>query len=455
MFKRNNQRSNESFIVAKRSQALYTTNGTFINDLIGTTNLSDGQVAFLGATGSNVATYANNKTLGGSVTVANMPALKIIQGTEFTANPSAEQKAPLWTRPIEESSVIRGYSKIYVTKQPYKVGSLSTTIIGQPFASAGKITALSNTTYSVDIRFKGHYIAEFYNHQEALGLTASVVTPDYATLGYSTTQRASHLVETLAYELNLLSNQLQVTASRRKGAYPFIAFAIDSTGVTGLAISGITTSTVIPVVNTPSGFKNIRLNAEQVASLRAAAVTTGLALTSKIVAIDLASAGASGRNVDCILIQSVDTYEAYKDYNTNRKVTATVNLIAGFDGGVYNKRVVSSAEGQGYGKTLDRQYRNTQGQRKYNLIHVSDPMIEFPSPVDTTESYITYVIEHVNAQQQDISGYFESPLKEIILFPTTTKGSETSQDVANANTAFETFLNTWLNSGSNPSIMSL
>lgn len=449
MLRKNGQRPLESFIVSKRGVAIYNTANTAITSLVGTGTLLDGQIAFMSAYGSNV-----NKTIitGTNSTVAATPALRLVQGNENTATPWIETKAPLWTRPYEESSVIRGNNRIVATKQPFTIGTVSTTLIGGPLGASGKVTGNGNTLYTVDVRFKGQRIAEFYNAQEAFGCTASVVTPDYTALGYNATQKASHLLESMAYELNLLSSQLYVSASRSRGAYPMIAFAVDSTGVTGLSISSLTTSTNISVVNTPTGVRNVRLNDEQIKSIKAAIGASGANITSaKIVTIDLASAGASGRVVDTIILMSVDTVEAYKDYGVLNKVTAMVNLTAGFELTVNKTRWVPSAEGQGYGKVLDRQYRNTQGQRKYLGNQVVDPIIEFPSPVDKTESYITYVIEHYNQQQVDIATAYESPMKEIVLIPTTTKGVEDSTFPSNA-TAFETLLNTWLASGGNPAI---
>ena len=443
--KKNNQRSLENFLVGKRGvTTLYTTAGNNPRQIAGQAsgNLADGQFAFLNAfPGSSYM-----QTVASGITAATTPILQIIQGTENTATPWAQPKGPLSTIVFEKSGYINSSRRVTVTKQPYKIGRESCTVIGKPTASStGKINTLNNTEYSIRINFKGKAVEEFYSNQQALSFSASVLTPDFTALG--TTERIGWIVENMVTQINRNSDVIQYSQTK-KGQYPVLALAI-STAVSGTVINTITTSTFIPVANTTTGVKGVRLTKEQLASLNEAVVAAGFALTNSIVAVDLSLAGT--RNLEGIILLGAKANEAYLDRRIDLTITHRAFLTAGFAASVYDQTLVQATNGQGEGKILNQIYENTHGQRKYHQLHNMNPYIKYPSPVVTDETYTVYTIEHINAHQTDISSYNEDPAKEILLFPTTTKGAENGS-VPAIETAFETLMNTWLNSFGSPSI---
>lgn len=460
MFSRNsNQVANKTFLVAKRSVAVYNTANNHLNNSNGTVLLSDGQIGFFdasgyGASGANklnkslsAASVSTITTTATALPTLSTPVIKIVQGNENSSNPwNLNQPAPLWTRPYEESMPIHLDGYIQVSKCDYAAPKHNTWVIGKPLAdSTGKITAIKNTEFQLRIGFKGSMSEEFYGTEQALYMNASYVTPDYTAL--STAYPVDDIVQHIVYEINRNSMAFAQSKSR-SGSFPVVALAIDSTATAGTLVSALAAGTFLPLVNTTTGIKGIYPTAEQVASITAAVTAAGFATADTIVTVDLTTAGTgSAGKADGIILLALDTPAAFKDYTINRKNALTVGLTRGFDfTGVQQKEAVAPFEGQGLGRVLDRMYRNTHGQRKYNLIHVTDPITEFPSPVDPTDTYTTYTIEHAFRKGSDIMHVTENPAQEVLLVPTlvkgTVNGSANSQE-----TAIELFLNNWLASG--------
>jgi hypothetical protein len=456
MFTRNsNQHANQSYLVAKRSVAVYNTANNHINTSGGAVLLADGQLGFFDASGFG-ATGANklNKSLAAAgITVAAAPIVKIYQGNENSAAPwNQTMNGPLWNRPYEESMPIHADGYILATKQDYQAPKHNVWVIGKPTAaSTGKIASVKNTEYQFRVGFRGQLAEEFYNTEEALFLNTSYTTPDYTAL--STAVPVDELVQNLVYNVNR-NSQAFAQNKTRSGSFPIVALAVDSTASAGTAISAITAGTFLPLVNTTTGVKGIYPTAEQVASIVAATTAAGFDVADTVLTVDLTTAGTvTGGVADAIFLVALDTNAAFKDYTLSRKNRLTLGLSRGFDyNAVAQTEGVKTFEGQGLGRVLDRQYRNTQGQRKYNLIHVTDPIIEFASPIDPTDTYTTYIIDHSFNRQSDIHHISANPCKEIVLIPTLTKGvvngSTNSQE-----TAFELFVNNWLTSASKPTIM--
>jgi len=95
---------------------------------------------------------------------------------------------------------------------------------------------------------------------------------------------------------------------------------------------------------------------------------------------------------------------------------------------------------------LDLWYKNTAGQRKYNQKHTTDPITNFPSPVETGVNYITYIINHGKVSNPDINSLVYSPKKEVILIPSTNTILEST---------FDAVMNNWLVSTGNTAIKSI
>jgi hypothetical protein len=441
MFKKSNRRAFANFLVNKRGVAIYNTPNTTLT--VPSTNaivVADGSIGFFDASG--MGSKAINTSLNNTTTLAQSPEFFILQGNENSATPWVNNSTgPLWTRPYERSNTIEGQGIISVTKQSYAKPTHSTWVTGGP---AGAIVAQPNKTYQLGVAFRGHQMEEYYSTEEALYVNASFTTPDYVTL--ATPRPLDHMIQNLLYTFNRNSSELTINAVNLRGNYPVIAFAVDTTGATGTLISSLTANTFLPVVNTPNGVKGIYLTSDMVDSLKASITASNANIPgASIITIDLATAGAlAGGNANAFMTMALDNRPAYFDYGTKFKNQIIVGLTSGFDSSVVRNKEYSFAfEGQGTGVQLDRMYRNDHGQRKYDLINVEHPIVEFPSPIDKTDTYNMYVITHQASQSKSINQGFDFFHKEMILVPTLVKGVV---DVA-ANpqvTALDSFLNTYL-----------
>jgi hypothetical protein len=433
----NNKRAVETFLVAAAGQtALPNADTALVNASTGAVNLNNGQLGFFAAypldAGSGVRSL--NTALNHTTTydtIANAPWVQIFQGNENSADPSsASANYPLWVRPYEASSVIKGSNNLTVTKKEPVAPTTSTWAIGQPAGTgSGEITALDNTEYSISIAYRGRRMDEFYHPEGTNHFSPSFVTPNYTALG--TAQPVDHLIQNLAWEINRNSKAVAVNRTKFRGNDPVVALAIDASspsagteiGEGGSGGTAIAAGDFIPVVNTSFGVKGITLTADQADSIKDAVVAaTGVAIGSldaNILTIDLATAGtATGGTADMIILLALDADLAFDDKIPQVKTRLDVGLTRGFDfNTVYATQEVNASEGQGQGRTLDLWYKATHGQRKYNLDHTHDPIPEFPSPIDTADAYYQYTVMHEDENQVDVGNVVVSPKKAIVLVP--------------------------------------
>mgnify|MGYP001266252787 CR=1 FL=1 len=444
LFRQNNRRPVENFIVVKPSQALYNTGGAgnrITNTTTGAVVLADGQLGVFDASGmgSNVI----NTALTSGNTTAHSPSIFIAQGTEDSANPGVRKTSPLWSRPYERTEDIIGNFPIIATKQVYVRPTFSIWSLGAA-SGAGQINVVDNNEYQLRVVFRGTRVNMYNDHAASAASTYSFVSEDYTTLGLNQTQARDHIVHNLAWAVNKNSIAFPLHSNPLRGNDPVVAFAVDTTGASGVAIGGgspIAGGDVIPTINTPYGMKNIVLTTDQAESIKAAAVL-GFGdvianVTWSIVPINLTTAGTGIANM--ILLMGWDADPVYDDKIGPVKTRLIPALTAGFSPLTALTSLSSASEGSGTGRAWDLLYRTTQGQRKYNLDHALDPVIEFPSPVNKAATYVSYVIEHFKESSPSTGAASSSPFRSIILIPS----SETTLI-----TAFDTLMNTWLTSAS-------
>jgi hypothetical protein len=113
---------------------------------------------------------------------------------------------------------------------------------------------------------------------------------------------------------------------------------------------------------------------------------------------------------------------------------------------VLNSEVVKADPGQGDARTLDLLYKETEGQRKYNLRHENIPLTEYPSPIDLSLTYVVYNIMHSKKSSYDMINDGSMPMREIICIPTANTTLITN---------FEAALNPWLASGDNQTLVTI
>lgn len=451
--KQSNKRPVESFIVAKTSQALYNTGGAtnhINNTSTGAVRLADGQIGVFDALG--LGSNALNTAITSGNTRQHSPAIFIAQGTANSASPSTRVTYPLWSRPFERTAIIEGQTPIIATKQAYVLPTFSIWNVGAP-SGTGVITAADNTEYSIKVGARGTRINQSYHSDGTQSSTYSYVTPNYTAL--ATAQPVDHLLQNLVWEVDRNSDALNINRSPLRGHDPVIAFAIMTAGGSGTAIGGVdplAAGDFLPVVNTSFGVKGITLTEAQAESIKAAALAQAggviADLTWTILTVDLATAGTTtGGVANMVMLMGLDGALAYDDKMVNTKTRLIVGLSSGFDFNTVALTQYSFAsEGSGSSRYWDLLYKATQGQRKYSLNHVEDPVINFASPIVADTKYVAYAIQHSSAAQIDTSNVSESPKMEYILIPS----SETTLI-----SAFDTLMNAWLISATGFGIKSI
>lgn len=448
-----NKRAVETFLVATGDQALSNTANAgehLINQSTGIPRLASGQLGIIDYSGYGSNTFMDFTDV--NPTVAESPVIQIVQGNANSATlTTATATYPLWPRPYEASAPINGNNPVVITKQAPTTGTSSVWVIGQPDGTTGEIVSVSNTNYSMRIAFRGRIQDEMYSVESAAHFTPHYTTPDYSATAISTAAlRRDHLIQNLVWDINRNSTAIATNRTRFRGNELIVALAIDSTGAAGDNIGGkgsgathIAAGDYIPVVSTTAGTRGITLTADQANSIKNAAVSaSGDAIadvTWSILTVDLTTAGtATGGVADVIMLLALDRNEVYKDYVPQKKTRLDVGLISGFDfATVSHAQHEEAKEPLGDGRKLALLYDSTHGQRKYNLQHVEDPIVNFANPVDTSLSYYTYIIEHADVNSIDTFNNSVSPMREYILIPSA--GTTTV-------TAFDTALNAWLGS---------
>lgn len=426
----NNKAALETFLVAATSGTVPNDGTALIDSANALVNLADGQIGIFNASPLNAAsgavaymTAVNHTTTYD--TVATAPWIQIYQGTNGSADLYSEPyNYPLWNRPYEASQVIKGQNNLLVTKQAPVAPTKSCWTIGN---ASNPISALDNTEYALSVAFRGRGVDEDYSPEATAHTNVSYLTPNYTAL--STAEPVDHLIQNLVWNLNRNSRAIAYNRTRFRGNAPFVAFAVQYTSPsTGQPIGGgvnaLVAGDVVPVVETNFGTRNYTVTAEDVAAIQAAAIAaTGAlnvgALDANIIKVDLSTAGtATGGVADMIIILALDRRLAFEDRIPQVKIRLDVGLKSGFDFNlVHHSEGSKASEGQGQGRALDLWYKATHGQRKYNLDHTEDPVVEFPSPIDTADAYYQYTILHEDVKQTDTGSVVVNPLKEVLLIP--------------------------------------
>lgn len=451
-----NKRATESFIVAAAGATTIPTSGTLNNTTTGNVNLTNGQIGVISADlGGSVAPYT---FVDATPTLAEAPVIQFVQGTSASASVANSQGSatyPLWARPFEYTNRIDGRNKgIRVTKQAFRPATHSVWTIGAiDGATSGAINVLDETKYSININYRGYRLEETYSSEQSASLRSTITTPDFTAL--ATAEPLDWIVSHFVYDINRNSEYFQLGA-RWQGSDPIVAFgvgvALSGPGGTaaGTEIATLTAGSSLNVFVYGGVTRTITLTAEMVASIQAAATASSF---THIMTIDLANAGTTtGGTATGIMLMALDSRLAYVDYIPHVKIRLRVNVPAGFDySTVAVTERVAADEGQGYGRVLDLLYKATQGQRKYAQRHDEDPVINFPSPIDTAQNYTVYNVLHGNSEQVDTFNMVYSPYREIICIPRYSTGTTAHAAIALVDAVWTN----WLPSTGNAAMITL
>lgn len=438
----NKRHALENFIVAAAAQTTMPTSGTVSNTSTGAVNLADGRLGI--ASDSVYGSVAMNTFLGATPTIDNAPVIKIYQGTSASANPGgATATYPLSVRSYESTAPIDGRTLVTVTKQAFREAKHNIWALGGIPSGTTDINILDDTEYRVRIAYRGYRMEEFYSMEEAASTRVSITTPDFTNTP-AITSPLDWIVTYLGWNIDRNSQALNIP-TRFAANDPIVAIAVTTTASGATTIASLNVGDFLPVVNTQFGIRGITLTQAMLDSLDAAATATGF---THFVTIDTANAGtATGGTAEGLFLMALRNTTSYLDYIPQTEVRLVVGLPGGFDTTtVLNSEVVKADPGQGYARDLDLFYKETQGQRKYGLRHELIPVIEYPSPIDLTLTYVVYNIMHGKQTAMDSINQGYQPFRELILIPTTNTTLITN---------FEAALNPWLASGDNQVLVTI
>jgi len=409
-----NKRAVETFVVGKSDQALYNTagSGNHINNATtGAVRLADGQLGLF--SGSALGSVALNVATDTTPTVTEAPIMYIAQGTEDSANPAGStKKYPLFSRPFERTGDIDGRNTLRITKQVYQAPTQSIWVIGDTgaVATGGLGTPQDLTEYRLGISFYGRYFDERLAASMNTNQYAPFFrTPNYTALG--TTNPLDHMIQNLVYSVN--KNSAIMTPNRRLygSGHMVVALALDLSGDEGQTLAGLSAGN-LPVMTVNGKDVNISLTAEQVTNFQAA-----LPSGCSIVKVNTATAGATANVADAIALVGLDRNLVFDDEMLATKTTLKVGLKAGFASTVWAEDTSQAFEGNGTSRQLRLKYKATHGQRKYNLDHTQDPVVEFSTPIVDAETYTTYIIRHYDSAQVDTGNVVISPQTAYVCIP--------------------------------------
>lgn len=437
-----NKHALENFIVAKVAQTTMPTSGTISNTSTGAVNLADGRIGL--ASDSIYGSVAMHTFLGATPTIDNAPVMAIYQGNAYSANPGgATPTYPLSIRSYERTAGIDGRGLVTVTKQAFREARHDIWAVGGVPAGTSVITPLDETEYRMRVAYRGYRTEEMYSSEEAVSTRVSVTTPDFTNTP-AITLPLDWLVTYLGWNVNRNSRALNIP-TRFAAKDPIFALAVTTTATNATTIASLSVGDFLPVVNTQFGIRGITLTQAVLNSLDVAATATGF---THFVTIDLANAGTvTGGAAEGLFLIALDMPTAFLDYIPQTKVRLVVGLQGGFDTAVVlNSEVVKADPGQGDARTLDLLYKETEGQRKYNLRHENIPLTEYPSPIDLSLTYVVYNIMHSKKSSYDMINDGSMPMREIICIPTANTTLITN---------FEAALNPWLASGDNQTLVTI
>ena len=443
----------EKFLVADADAAVVADGATALfNDTTGVYNLSNEQLGIFNAD-------TNTAISAGVDDASTAPRIFIAQGTEDSASPTTSSNGyPLPSRPVERSQVISADNKVTIVKkepsyaldedgveinQTLGYEANSAWSIGDVTTGTADINIADNTEYALTISFSGRR-SDYLNGRNEPAIFPTFTSPDYTNSSVYTTEalRRDHLVQNLVAKINQKSR----VWPGNTGGSQCIALAIDSqasqTGSTTLGdiddaslpgsafVIGYTSDGSAVSYTPTSGFAQAVANAlnstvDGADTLAPASVVipTLLATPPAGTAAETANtstayvAGVTA-NCDMILIISIENLPtAYYDRVYQTHTSLEVGLRSGFNlSTVANVEVSRAAEKSGDGRFFDLQYKSQDALRKYdNAQPPSGYTFEYPSDIDTTATYVSYIITHNSVDEATNGLPSLNPHKTIVL----------------------------------------
>lgn len=335
----------------------------------------------------------------------------------FNKVPTTTLKYPLKNIKYFSSTLNADYP-VEVNVDRYKAPTTSVWSI-----KAGTQTFAPNTTYQIEMKFKGRTMDEYYS-TEGLIHSEAVLTPNYAS-GTATINVANYVLGNAAIGINSAS---PLNFPQYRGRVPAVVLGVaDATyaltgALAGTAFSALPASggTVLNVWNSKRGMKAVDLSAIDIAAIQKAVASGSFATGDKLVPLDPTNiANLSLASTSCLkglIVLALDREYAWEDFVAETKTNIdNVGVSKGFDKSLaVVKQEEFASEGTNTRK-LWLQFRNTFSQRLYTKLFDERANITYPNPIDLTKTYGVISIEHSNEHSSDLGHLTIDPFKTLIL----------------------------------------
>ena len=253
MFDKNLTKPKFTFLINREGE-LQTT-GSLTDDSTGAVNLGAKEIGLINMstaasdnTGAKVALNTFLDTGAVAFASSSFPAIKLVQGTENSANPPVDNR-PGIKRAYESSATIQADEKVWMNIKSAKAGSYS-------IVALADINVSDEAEYRLRIGFFGKYHDIMYS-----GGTTSTpvyspyyVSPDYSALITAgdlsgTPEALDHLVKNLVAETNKNSAAFSLPQINRGGQQLVMALAVAADGAASgtFTISDYTNITSITI----------------------------------------------------------------------------------------------------------------------------------------------------------------------------------------------------------------
>lgn len=333
--KRTNQPHTEVFLVAKGNQALAKTGN--ISAAGNSVNILDGQLGVIAATSaqahldSNDFLNATNNPAGSAAnTAANVPAIRIVQGTPSSADTSQLYGWHYEHPAFVKSGIIRTNTVQSFTAQVAAVPTLSAKV----FTGLVDANVRNSSEYTAYLEFRSRRNdRDFGANVEMLPIV--VETPDFTvvTVDSKLDWLITQTVATINKNSKLYNNPLE------RGNRDVVAFAINTAGGDGTVIGTLEVGDAVPYFKVGTQTYTVTLTKAMLETLHNLITNSAVTATSTIEVVDLTTSGngtlATGTLTatanftanDALTVGS-DTYTFVASPSTAGEVLLGANLAA-------------------------------------------------------------------------------------------------------------------------------
>jgi len=391
MFKRTNKPAMETIIVQyNASQTAFPTGA-----LVGSTNslnLVDGSISAVSADHSS-SVRAYGRHIQDTDTATTVRRIKIVQGTPKSSAINTVSPFGEGHKSVVESQVIDGTM----------VRSVATKLPNLGYRNAiyfdGFTAPSDEVNYGISLIVRGVRSNRVYGYNNNR-VFASIDTPDYTTLGYTSTQATTDLLAKLAAEL--LHSSAAFSRNGQpvpRGKKEFIVFAIDSTGATGSQdIGTLVNGDSVDFLIENGVTYSIELDKVMIQTL-AKAVINGLANTATIVPVDVTAVTTDV--IDGLLFIGLDEDPAiaFSDI-LDVRTHLSIELVNAFRTELPTsiEEVSVSQEASNTGDRVWKMWRDRYGRSIFNaqVDPINGYFIQAPSYFDRTKLYTATMIDFYN-----------------------------------------------------------